>query len=94
MNHPTHKTRYSDSSQYDEVCEYCGTTDGHNGRLEEPCLGHYVKREKVKLKKVDELLKERNLEERIDAAAGSLRPWPREAAVRALKAAFPELFDE
>jgi hypothetical protein len=25
--HPSHKTRYSDSSIYDEVCEFCGGTD-------------------------------------------------------------------
>ena len=25
--HPSHKTRFSDSSLYDEVCIYCGITD-------------------------------------------------------------------
>lgn len=33
-----HKTRYSDSSQYDEVCIKCGATDSmHRGRLHLPC---------------------------------------------------------
>lgn len=27
MTHPTHNTRYSDSSLYDEVCKKCGATD-------------------------------------------------------------------
>ena len=33
-----HKTRYSDSSLYDEVCEVCGATDS-NGDLNGPCPG-------------------------------------------------------
>lgn len=32
-----HRTRFSDSSLYDEVCELCGTTDGHGGRLNSTC---------------------------------------------------------
>lgn len=32
-----HRTRFSDSSFYDEVCELCGTTDGHGGRLNSVC---------------------------------------------------------
>lgn len=38
MTHPSHKTRMSDSSLYDEVCTFCGTTDS-NGRaaLDAPC---------------------------------------------------------
>jgi hypothetical protein len=38
MSHPTHNTRYSDSSHYDERCILCGTTDapGSNG-LYLPC---------------------------------------------------------
>jgi hypothetical protein len=35
---PTHKTRFSDSSLYDEVCIYCGATDGRgDNRLGDPC---------------------------------------------------------
>ncbi|WP_040771806.1 hypothetical protein, partial [Rhodopseudomonas sp. B29] len=38
MTHPTHKTRFSDSSLYDEVCTLCGENDGSiNGGLHEPC---------------------------------------------------------
>lgn len=38
MTHPTHKTRYSDSSLYDEVCTQCGGTDGIGDRsLNAPC---------------------------------------------------------
>lgn len=37
MNHETHKTRYSDSSIYDEVCEYCGATDANQAVLDRPC---------------------------------------------------------
>jgi hypothetical protein len=38
MSHPTHNTRYSDSSHYDERCTLCGATDapGSNG-LDLPC---------------------------------------------------------
>ena len=38
MAHPTHKTRFSDSSFYDEVCTLCGKTDS-NGmeELDKPC---------------------------------------------------------
>jgi len=37
--HPSHKTRYSDSSLYDEVCVYCGATDTLRswGELANPC---------------------------------------------------------
>lgn len=38
--HPSHKTRASDASSYDEVCEACGATDisgGGWGKLAEPC---------------------------------------------------------
>lgn len=38
--HPSHKTRFSDSSFYDEVCEVCGATDqvpGGWGELGKPC---------------------------------------------------------
>lgn len=35
-----HKTRFSDSSVYDEVCIYCGATDARGDpRLEKPCPG-------------------------------------------------------
>ena len=38
--HPTHVTRFSDASSYDEVCTNCGATDiagGGWGKLGEPC---------------------------------------------------------
>lgn len=38
--HPSHNTRFSDSSMYDEVCTLCGATDvtgGGWGRLAFPC---------------------------------------------------------
>lgn len=36
--HPTHITRLSDSSFYDEICVLCGATDGRtDDRLERPC---------------------------------------------------------
>lgn len=39
MAHPTHSTRISDSSLYDEVCNNCGANDGALGgdALERPC---------------------------------------------------------
>lgn len=40
MKHPSHKTRFSDSSFYDEVCVNCGATDrvpGGWGDLAKPC---------------------------------------------------------
>jgi hypothetical protein len=38
MTHPTHKTRYSDSSLFDEICEYCGMTDRRgDDALDHPC---------------------------------------------------------
>jgi len=39
MVHPSHKTRYSDSSLYDEVCVACGANDGRatKTRLDLPC---------------------------------------------------------
>lgn len=38
MTHPTHKTRMSDSSHYDEKCVQCGATDNlRDDRLEKPC---------------------------------------------------------
>ena len=37
-DHPSHKTRYSDSSVYDEVCVYCGATDASGSvGLKKPC---------------------------------------------------------
>src|SRR5579872_5284053 len=36
MSHPSHKTRMSDSSLYDEVCTLCGATD-NCPRLEQVC---------------------------------------------------------
>ncbi len=36
--HPSHKTRFSDSSLYDEICMLCGHTDSdREGRLKLPC---------------------------------------------------------
>ncbi len=37
--HPSHVTRFSDSSLYDEVCINCGATDGLGtwGELSKPC---------------------------------------------------------
>jgi len=37
--HPSHVTRYSDSSFYDEICIHCGATDrlGSWGELAKPC---------------------------------------------------------
>jgi len=37
ITHPTHSTRYSDSSHYDEKCTQCGATDMNPGLLEAPC---------------------------------------------------------
>ncbi len=38
IDHPSHKTRFSDSSFYDEVCVNCGATDGRgDDRLTKPC---------------------------------------------------------
>ena len=37
---PTHKTRFSDASSFDEVCVKCGATDiagGGWGQLAQPC---------------------------------------------------------
>lgn len=39
-NRPGHKTRYSDSSLYDEKCVYCGATASiEDHRLYDPCPG-------------------------------------------------------
>jgi hypothetical protein len=38
--HPSHVTRISDASSFDEICVNCGATDhvlGGWGKLEEPC---------------------------------------------------------
>lgn len=38
--HPSHKTRFSDASSFDEICIYCGATDqvpGGWGQLAYPC---------------------------------------------------------
>ena len=38
--HPTHITRISDASSFDEICVNCGATDiagGGWGKLKEPC---------------------------------------------------------
>lgn len=37
--HPSHKTRFSDASTFDEICTLCGATDeiGGFGNLQYPC---------------------------------------------------------
>lgn len=43
--HPSHKTRFSDSSFYDECCINCGATDqipGGWGELANPCMAPEV----------------------------------------------------
>lgn len=40
MKHPSHKTRFSDASTFDEICVNCGATDevpGGWGALAKPC---------------------------------------------------------
>lgn len=40
--HPSHKTRHSDASTFDEICVLCGYTDiagGGWGQLKYPCPG-------------------------------------------------------
>lgn len=40
--HPSHETRFSDASTFDEICVNCGATDiagGGWGRLRYPCQG-------------------------------------------------------
>lgn len=40
MKHPSHKTRFSDASTFDEICVLCGATDqvpGGWGQLAYPC---------------------------------------------------------
>ena len=37
VDHPSHVTRFSDSSHYDEICVLCGTTDGVGSLLEAAC---------------------------------------------------------
>lgn len=39
-DHPSHKTRFSDSSFYDEICTLCGATDAAgDDRLKHQCQG-------------------------------------------------------
>lgn len=35
--HPSHETRFSDSSFYDEVCVHCNATDSYGGTLDKIC---------------------------------------------------------
>ncbi len=45
--HPTHRTRFSDSSLFDEICVLCGATDhvpGGWGELANPCNASEEKR--------------------------------------------------
>ena len=45
VDHPSHVTRFSDSSFYDEICVLCGTTDGPGGLLEVACpIGKNLKK--------------------------------------------------
>jgi hypothetical protein len=40
--HPSHQTRFSDASTFDEICEICGAHDevpGGWGKLADPCPG-------------------------------------------------------
>ncbi len=38
MNHPSHKTRFSDASSFDEICTECGATDrAGSDKLKKPC---------------------------------------------------------
>lgn len=40
MTHPTHKTRISDASTFDEICVHCGATDTWGSNLLNlPCPG-------------------------------------------------------
>jgi hypothetical protein len=39
--HPTHRTRYSDASTFDEICVLCGVTDTSNDQ-NEPCTYRHV----------------------------------------------------
>ncbi len=46
--HPSHVTRYSDASSFDEICTNCGATDmvpGGWGQLALPCPSVPVKEE-------------------------------------------------
>lgn len=40
--HPSHETRISDASSFDEICIHCGATDrlGSWGNLRLPCKGN------------------------------------------------------
>jgi hypothetical protein len=40
--HPSHETRISDASSFDEICIHCGMTDrlGSWGNLRFPCKGN------------------------------------------------------
>lgn len=37
MSHPTHETRFSDASTFDEICVNCGATDSYGGGLDSEC---------------------------------------------------------
>ena len=46
--HPSHVTRFSDASSYDEICINCGATDqvpGGWGKLAYPCPKTELKKE-------------------------------------------------
>lgn len=54
MSHPTHKTRMSDSTLYDEVCTFCNKTDTQG--LDEPCSkANFEWLEEVNSEQADEL---------------------------------------
>ena len=51
---PTHRTRYSDSSLYDEVCVLCGATDSRGSdALDRPCPGSESKRKEYDEKSLE-----------------------------------------
>jgi hypothetical protein len=35
--HPSHETRFSDASTFDEICVNCGATDAYGGGLDSEC---------------------------------------------------------
>jgi len=47
--HPSHKTRFSDASTFDEICTLCGATDeiGGFGNLQYPCNPRVKKEDAV-----------------------------------------------
>ena len=50
MIHPTHKTRTSDASSFDTICDLCGATDRYCDftELSKPCPAKDKENKKVK----------------------------------------------